>query len=513
MKMNIRHIAGAFGLILLLACLYFISMRNYLLFHVIVESGSILIAFMVFVVALNTRGFQSNDYLPFIGFVLPFVGVLDFVHTLAYKGMGVFPGYGADLPTQLWIQARYLQSISFAVAPIFLVRKARLKLVLGIYAAVTGLLLLSLFVFDIFPVCYDDKSGLTPFKIYSEYVICLILVISLLLLIRYRGFFKGNMFTYIALSILTNIASELSFTLYVDVFGVANMAGHLLKVLSVFFIYKGLVERGFQEPYTGLFTNLQQSEQDLFLTRSELHRKNKELASFVYAAGHDLRTPLTSAQGYVQLLKRRISGNIGEEDRKMLDIVLSSLAHLSTMIKDLLDYACLGEGSIEKRRIRPESIIDKIAVEKREEVVSLRARIEIREDLPDLYMSETRAYEIFANLISNSLKFGREGVPPVVQIGIAGTGDEAIPETHEMFFVRDNGAGMTAEVRDHAFDMFFTSQIMGSAGTGAGLAIVKRIVENEGGSIRIESEPGEGTTFYLLLPVKRNGDEPSDGSG
>ena len=171
---NISVLVGA----LLLLGLYLTSHYSYLLFHSLAEVFSIVVACGIFMVAWNARQFLDNDYLLFIGIAYLFVAGLDLLHTLAYHGMGVFPGFGANLPTQLWIASRYVQSLSLLVAPVFIHRRLNPHLVFLSYAIVISLLLVSIFYWNIFPNCYIEGMGLTPFKKTSEYIISLILVAS-----------------------------------------------------------------------------------------------------------------------------------------------------------------------------------------------------------------------------------------------------------------------------------------------------------------------------------------------
>src|SRR3989339_1986587 len=107
----------------LLGMIFLVSRNNYLLFHSLVEVFSVCVAFAVFLIVWNCRRFLQNNYLKLIGTAYLFIAMLEFLHYLSYKGMNVFTGYDANLPTQLWIIARYLQSLSFLVAPWFIDRK------------------------------------------------------------------------------------------------------------------------------------------------------------------------------------------------------------------------------------------------------------------------------------------------------------------------------------------------------------------------------------------------------
>ncbi|MFA5112451.1 MAG: MASE3 domain-containing protein, partial [Desulfobaccales bacterium] len=244
---------------LVLAGLYLTSLYSYLLFHSIAELFSVVIAVGVFAIAWNSRRFLQNNYLLFLGIAYLFVGGLDLIHALAYKGMGVFPGYGADLPTQLWIAARYLESLSLLLAPVWLGRRLRPNYVCLIYLIVFALLILTIFG-RVFPACFVEGAGLTPFKIISEYIICAILLGAMATLWRRRQEFDPAVLRLLVWSIVLTIASELAFTYYVSVYGTANLVGHLLKIAAFYLVYKALIETGLMKPYNLLFRNLKLSE-------------------------------------------------------------------------------------------------------------------------------------------------------------------------------------------------------------------------------------------------------------
>lgn len=126
--------------VIALVGLYLSRQYSYLLFHSLVEMFSVVVSVSIFMLFWSARRFLDNGYFLFMGIAYLFIGGLDLVHTLAYKGMGVFPGYGANLPTQLWIAARYLESLSLLAAPVFIQRKLSPTPVLAGYGAVTALL-------------------------------------------------------------------------------------------------------------------------------------------------------------------------------------------------------------------------------------------------------------------------------------------------------------------------------------------------------------------------------------
>jgi hypothetical protein len=245
--------------IAVIAGLYASSLYSYLLFHSLVELFSILVAFVIFVLAWNTRRVQDNHYLLFLGIALLFTGALEMVHTLSYKDFGVFPGNDANLPTQFWIAFRYLSSASFLVAPLFIRRTLNVPVMVAVYAVGTSLLIGTIFM-GIFPDCFVEGGGLTPFKIVSEYVIIAIFLASLGLLFRERSYFDRGVLRLMIGSILASVLAELSFTQYVSVFGPANMIGHFFLLASMVFIYRAIIVTGIVEPSRLLFRNLKQSE-------------------------------------------------------------------------------------------------------------------------------------------------------------------------------------------------------------------------------------------------------------
>src|SRR5574341_411330 len=191
MQSSDNSIPSKYGLPLLtgvtvLLGLYASSLYNYLLFHSLVEIFSVIVSFIIFVLAWNTRRVQDNHYLLFLGIAFLFTGALEMVHAFAYKGFGVFPGHDSNLPTQLWIAFRSLLSVSFLAAPFFITRTLNVVKISATYAAVTSLLFWSIFA-GVFPDCFVEGRGLTPFKIISEYVIIAVFLASLGLLLRNRN--------------------------------------------------------------------------------------------------------------------------------------------------------------------------------------------------------------------------------------------------------------------------------------------------------------------------------------
>jgi len=251
----------------ILVCLLFgagffvMSRVNYLLFHALAELFSIVVACGVFMIAWNSRHLQQNGFFLCIGIASLCVAGLDFFHLLAYKNMGVFPENGANLPTQLWVASRYLQSAALCLAPLFIRRRVSIPLVAAGFVSAALLLLAAIFAWDLFPDCFVEGRGLTPFKIGSEYLIACLLAFALVLIRRQREFFDPQVLSRLTGAVVCFIAAGMAFTLYSDVFGISNMIGHLLKVAGFYCIYLGVVTTGLTRPYDILFRELKQSEE------------------------------------------------------------------------------------------------------------------------------------------------------------------------------------------------------------------------------------------------------------
>ncbi len=248
---------GQGGILVALIGVYLTSRINYLLFHSLVELFSIVVAFSLFIITWNSRRFIRNSYLLFLGIAYLFIGGLDLLHALSYKGMGIFTDYDY-YANQLWIGARYMESLTLLIAFYFLERKKQpnISLLFLVYAALSTLLIMSVFVWKIFPICFVAGTGLTPFKKISEYIICLILLSSLGLLHINRAKFELSTYYLLFWSIICTIVSELAFTFYINNYGFSNLVGHYFKLFSFMLVYQAIIKNGIVNPFNLIFKEL-----------------------------------------------------------------------------------------------------------------------------------------------------------------------------------------------------------------------------------------------------------------
>jgi len=236
---------------------------SYILFHTSAELFSIIVAFTIFVTAWNTRDISENDYLFFLGIAYFCIGLLDLAHTLSYKDMNIFPGYGSNLPVQLWVAARALESLSLLVAPFYVGAKLKRRLVFPLFLSITLLLFISIFIIAVFPECWIEGLGLTPFKKYSEYVISLFLFFAVFTLRRKRESLGASVYHFILLSIIVSIVSEVLFTVNNDAHWIFDMSGHLIKAASYYFVYRAMIKITLIDPFNSLFREILNRENNL----------------------------------------------------------------------------------------------------------------------------------------------------------------------------------------------------------------------------------------------------------
>lgn len=272
---------------LIMIGLYLTTKINYLLFHSLAELFSIIVAACVFIIAWHTRRFIKNPYLLFIGLAYLFIGFLDLMHTLSYKGMAIFTDYDY-YANQLWIGARFMESLTLVAGFAFLTRQSPIRpgWVLTAYAATTGLLISSIFYWKIFPICFVDGVGLTPFKKISEYFICLILTAALVLLHRNKDRFDPGVHRLLFYSLVCTIVSELAFTFYVSNYGLSNLVGHYFKLLSFYLIYRAIIDTGMTQPFRLIFRELNAE----IAMRKESEKKREKLITELTQALDEIKT-------------------------------------------------------------------------------------------------------------------------------------------------------------------------------------------------------------------------------
>jgi len=241
-------------------------------------------------------------------------------------------------------------------------------------------------------------------------------------------------------------------------------------------------------------TKRKQAEEKLKQTVAELGRSNEELQGFAHVASHDLQEPLRMVASYVQLLERRYKDNLDADANDFINFAVDGTKRMQNLINDLLSYSRVGSRGKPFEPTNIEQVFEAAMDNLRVAIEESKAEV-THEPLPTVTADEGQMVQVFQNLLSNAIKFRRKE-PPRVHVAAEQKGGEWI------FSVRDNGIGIEPQYFERIFIIFQRLHGQEYPGTGAGLAIAKRIVEHHGGRIWVESEPGKGSIFYFSIPVK-----------
>lgn len=210
---------------------------------------------------------QDNRFLQLVGISYIFIAALDLLHTLTYKGMNLFSlaadGVVKFPANQFWIATRCIEALTLLIGLVLIKKRKTLNsdLVFLGYFIITVLVVLSILVWNVFPVCYIEGVGQTAFKIYAEYAIIAILCVTAVLLVKKRNNFSNKIYSLILASVIFTILSEFCFTLYISNYSTANELGHYAKLISFILIYKANIETAFINPTDLIFKNLKNSEE------------------------------------------------------------------------------------------------------------------------------------------------------------------------------------------------------------------------------------------------------------
>jgi len=237
-----------------------------------------------------------------------------------------------------------------------------------------------------------------------------------------------------------------------------------------------------------------ETKKKLELKIEKITTLNKELESFAYSASHDLKEPLRVVAGFVGLLERRYKDSLDEKAHEYIKYTIDGTKRMQELISDLLEYSKVGTKSREFRPTDCSLILSKA-------ILDLKAAIEescaivTYDNLPTIMADSSQLTSLFQNLVGNAIKY-RSKEAPRIHVAAEKKANEWV------FSVRDNGIGIDPKFKDRIFAVFqrlHTS--VEYSGTGIGLAICKKIAERHGGNIWVESEPGEGATFYFTIPT------------
>lgn len=223
-----------------------------------------------------------------------------------------------------------------------------------------------------------------------------------------------------------------------------------------------------------------------------LKKANNELSSFSYSISHDLRAPLRAINGFSAILLEEYNEKLDAGGKKALNTIQQNSTRMDDLIKDLLELARLGNLALNKQRFRMQSLVENVLQDK---ILKSGTQLKVL-NLGETYGDPGLLRQVWENLVSNAIKFSSKTESPTIEIGYSRKSNE------HLYWVKDNGVGFDPAYTDKLFKVFSRLHAKKEfEGTGAGLAIVKKIVDTHGGRVWAEAQLLQGATFYFTLPV------------
>ncbi|MEM7816482.1 MAG: ATP-binding protein [Candidatus Aenigmatarchaeota archaeon] len=248
--------------------------------------------------------------------------------------------------------------------------------------------------------------------------------------------------------------------------------------------------------FNQMTSNLIEAKEKVEEQKRLLQEANKELDSFVYTVSHDLRAPLRGVDGFAQFLEQDYSTKLDQQGKDFLNRIRSGINRMQKMIDDLLMLSRISRIKNPYEEVDMQELINSVISRLEFDISKFNVELKVSQ-MPKVYCDKIKIAEVFFNLISNAIKFSSKNKDkrPKIEIGYIEKEDSY------QFFVKDNGIGIDKKFHQEIFGIFKRLHRQDEyEGTGAGLAIVKRIIDDHKGLIWVESEPGRGAIFYFTIP-------------
>ncbi len=494
------------------ALLVVVAQFSYGGFHILVELFAIIMSYILFAFAWSTRSFNQNNYLLILACGYFWIGSLDFIHTFVAKNVDFFVIGNNNLASQFWLGSRYSEALLLLIAPFVVSKKLNdhwLIIGFGGVAVVLSIMIFS----GRFPDGFVEGKGLSDFKVYSEYLIILLLGLSLVTLFSYGRDISQREKVIIAAATVLTMCAELAFSLYTSAVGFQNFIGHIFKLFSFWLVFNAIVYSNLKKPYTALQGTVEELNEYRSMLELRVQERTSELEEektkaeianaakgiFLAAMSHEIRTPMNGVLGMAELLNR---STLNDQQRSYLQSLTQSGDIMMAVVNDILDYSKIVGGDIELELIDFDihRWLESMATtffNSNDDSVNLILTID--PDLPKMLRGDvTRLQQIISNLLTNAIKFTTEGSIELKAQKLSLDDRQCLIRIS----VTDTGIGIPSDQIDNILLPFTQAEITTTrkyGGTGLGLPICKNLVEAMNSEIHIDSVSGKGSSFFFDL--------------
>ncbi|MEM6764729.1 MAG: ATP-binding protein, partial [Bacteroidota bacterium] len=271
------------------------------------------------------------------------------------------------------------------------------------------------------------------------------------------------------------------------IFKIASVLGFLVLIVVIYLLYMRY------QIQTKSHEELSTRKLEMEVQNKKLRHSNEALEQFAYAASHDMLEPLRMIGNYTSLIEHKFKDKLETDAIEFLGYISDAVKRMRRLLTELLEYSRVSNSDLEFKKVSLNELISSI-LRTLSYPIKEKEAIILVDDLPEIVGNETQLFQVFQNFLSNALKFSKDKNPNI-EIGSYTEGNGNV------IYVKDNGIGIAKEHYDKIFNLFQRLHSRDTIpGTGIGLAINKRIMDNHQGEIWLESEEGEGTTFFVKFP-------------
>ena len=482
--------------------------------HALLEWTAFCAAIFVVLLSFCHYSITKDITTPVIGVALFCAGAMDAFHTLAATRLVSAVAANTDLIPFTWALSRVFNALIMIIGVGIFLRREQVKASKGmLFIVMTSLAFSAVGYLLIYLSATTEHLPQTQFPdalIRRPYDIVPLILFIIAGLFIYPMFLKKHPSIFAAallLSALPEVAVEMhmafgSNRLFDSDFNVA----HVLKIIAYVIPLSGLVldyiltykrQEKHHELLIKAHDKLNIRTREMRKLNQKLSLSNSELEKFAYIASHDLQEPLRKIQAFGDRLNSNLDKNTNAKALDYISRMQKSSTRMRGLIDDLLLFSKLGYQEYTLKKTDLNAVVTQVQDDLQLLIADKKAKIEVKL-LPQVLGESKKLYQVFLNLINNSLKFSQEGVLPVITI----SSEEAIQnnKAYWKISVQDNGIGFDLIYKNKIFEVF--QRLHGRSqyeGTGIGLAICKKIIEKHNGSITVVSEPGKGSCFILWL--------------